>query len=166
MRFIYEEDENNEKAYQFNFKYNYASWRRQCYKCTSHGRGAGDNNGRQNSTVDFNHSNTGADLSIHGYTDYAREAYVGFSLPANFSAADLASAKIKLYTKTAGKVGNVNIYPTDYSGFTSGQELEGDDNRLANTGSSIKTFQSPSAKSDVEVELRTIWQIWQTVQKT
>ena len=73
----------------------------------------------------------GYDLRIHGYKDWETGAYMGFTLPANFTTDYLVSATLKLYTKSATTAGKAYLYTADYDDFENGTQYQGADEKPA-----------------------------------
>lgn len=96
---------------------------------------------------------TGYDLRIHGYPKWETAAYIGFSLPNDFTRENLVSATLKLYTKSATKAGKGYLYSADYSAFTNGTQYEGEDDKPSYDETQIKWIDELPSSGAGEIDI-------------
>lgn len=94
------------------------------------------------------------DLRIHGWTSWEAAAYMGFTLPSTFSADEIASAELVLYTyNTPSNVGTAYVYAADYTAFENDTQYEGDSGAPSYTSTEITTVTSPVSSGEFSIDV-------------
>lgn len=96
---------------------------------------------------------TGYDLRIHGWKEWETAAYMGFTLPENFTGNNLVSAKLVIYTVSANKEGTAYLYSADYNDFENSMQYEGMADIPSYDSAEIMSFKSPTSKGDFEIDI-------------
>ena len=95
----------------------------------------------------------GYDLRIHGYKNWETAAYIGFTLPDNFTPENLVSAKLSLDTVSYNKTGTAYLYAADYSKFDNNAQYEGASDKPAYDESEIVKFTSADKTGKFEIDI-------------
>jgi len=92
-------------------------------------------------------------LRIHGWSEWENAAYIGFTLPSDFAPDKLESAVLRLDTTWVNASSTAYIYAADYSAFESGVQYEGTANAPLYTTTEFKSFTSPAATGEFELDI-------------
>ncbi len=91
-------------------------------------------------------------LRIHGWKDWENAAYIGFTLPDNFSPSELKSAVLRLDTTGVKNSGTAYIYAADYSAFGNNTQYEGS-NVPSYDETELLSFTSPAAAGEFNIDV-------------
>lgn len=97
-------------------------------------------------------SAAGYDLRIHGWEGWETAAYIGFTLPEDFTPSALKNVTLRLDTLGASASGEAYIYAADYNAFENGTQYEGA-SAPSYTGTEISNFTSPAAAGEFDIDL-------------
>ena len=92
------------------------------------------------------------DLRIHGWESWETAAYIGFTLPEDFTPSKLSNAYLRLDTISTSASGTAYIYAADYAAFDSGSQYEGA-TAPSFTATEISSFTSPIETGEFEIDL-------------
>ena len=98
-------------------------------------------------------ANENYDLKIHGWKDWETAAYIGFSLPEDFTAEYLTSAELVLDTTSVNASGEAYVYTAGYSTFENGKQYEGTNSAPSYTIGNETAFTSPSGTGESTVDV-------------
>ncbi|MDO5398922.1 MAG: glycosyl hydrolase 53 family protein [bacterium] len=92
------------------------------------------------------------DLRIHGWNAWETAAYIGFTLPEDFTPSALKNAVLRLDTLGASASGEAYIYAADYGAFDNGTQYEGA-SAPSYSETEILSFTSPAAAGEFDIDL-------------
>lgn len=93
------------------------------------------------------------DLKIHGWKAWETAAYMGFTLPEDFTAQYLTSAELVLDTTSVNASGEAYVYTAGYSTFENGKQYEGTNSAPSYTTGNETAFTSPSGTGESTVDV-------------